>query len=63
MGAREIIEGLECLMTKQKPCAGCTFNPRPGMMWPYGCGKGERDIVKAAQERLSARSEKTETEE
>ena len=49
---QETIEGLECLVTNQHRCAGCPFNPRPGMEWVYGCGKGQKDIVDAAKERL-----------
>jgi len=47
-----IIEGLECLTTKQHKCEGCPFNPVPGRAWPYGCGKGQTVMVKAAKEWL-----------
>ena len=49
MEIRQIIEGLECLVTKQHKCEGCPFNPHPGMDWPYGCGRGQGDAVKAAK--------------
>jgi hypothetical protein len=48
----EIVRGLECFRTKQKPCDGCPFNPLGGMEWPYGCGRGEAEIAEAAQEAL-----------
>ena len=47
-----IIEGLECLTTKQHKCEGCPFNPVPGRTWPYGCGKGQGVMVKAAKAHL-----------
>jgi len=47
-----IIEGLECLTTKQHKCVGCSFNPIPGRAWPYGCGKGQGVMVKAAKAHL-----------
>ena len=49
---REIIAAMACFTTKQKPCESCAFNPRPGVKWAYGCGRGERDIVIAAREVL-----------
>ena len=49
MELEKIIEGLECLTTKQHKCAGCPFNPHPGMDWPYGCGRGQVVAVRAAQ--------------
>lgn len=52
MEVRQIIEGLECLVTKQHKCEGCPFNPHPGMDWPYGCGKGQAVMVKAARKAL-----------
>ena len=52
MEVRQIIEGLECLVTKQHKCEGCPFNPHPGMDWPYGCGRGQGDAVRAAKEAL-----------
>lgn len=51
---RRIIDGLGCFTTKQHPCGDCAFNPKPGMSWPYGCDKGQRDIVDAACRALSA---------
>ena len=50
----EIIEGLNCFKTCQHKCLDCPFNPRPGMLWPYGCIKGQIDIATEAQERLRA---------
>jgi len=41
----QIFQGLDCLVSKQHHCAGCPFNPHPGMEWPYGCIKGQTDIV------------------
>lgn len=49
---RKIIEGLSCFLTNQHPCAACKWNPNPGMAWPYGCVKGQREIIEAARERL-----------
>ncbi|MBQ3326523.1 MAG: hypothetical protein IJG86_01895 [Clostridia bacterium] len=48
----EISEGLGCLTTHKHPCAGCPFNPYPGRDWPYGCIKGQADIVDEARELL-----------
>jgi len=45
----EVIEWLGCLVTKQHKCKGCPYNPRPGMTWPYGCIKGQADIVEEAR--------------
>ena len=49
---QQIIDRLTCLTTKQHHCEGCPFNPHPGMMWVYGCIKGQGDIVEAAREAL-----------
>ena len=49
---QEVIDAIGCFETKQKPCAGCPFNPVPGTQWAYGCQKGERDIVEAARSAL-----------
>jgi len=43
---------LKCFQTKQKPCRGCDYNPRPGTLWPYGCGRGEYDIAEDAKRLL-----------
>jgi len=51
---RRIIDGLGCFTTRQHPCRECAFNPAPGMSWPYGCDKGQRDIVDAARRALTA---------
>lgn len=50
--AEEVIAALECFVTKQRPCKGCAFNPVPGMIWAYGCKRGEREIVTAVRELL-----------
>lgn len=42
----EILVALDCLPAKQHKCAECPFNPHPGMEWPYGCTKGQHDIVR-----------------
>ena len=52
MEIQQIIEGLECLVTKQHRCGACPFNPHPGMDWPYGCGKGQGDVARAARKAL-----------
>lgn len=52
MELEKIIEALECLTTKQHKCVGCPFNPHPGMDWPYGCGRGQAEVVREAKERL-----------
>ena len=49
---QKIIDGLNCFTTNQHPCVVCPFNPHPGMKWPYGCIRGQSDIVKEAQEAL-----------
>ena len=46
----QIFQGLDCLVSKQHHCAGCPFNPHPGMEWPYGCIKGQTDIVEEVKE-------------
>lgn len=55
MELQQIIEGLNCFKTNQHPCATCPWNPNPGMAWPYGCIKGQSDIIEAAQEQLRKR--------
>ena len=52
MELQQIIEGLNCFKTNQHPCATCPWNPHPGMAWPYGCIKGQSDVIEAAQELL-----------
>lgn len=54
MELEKIIEGLECLTTKQHKCEGCPFNPVPGRAWPYGCGKGQANVVQAAKNVIRA---------
>ena len=49
---QQVIDGLECFKTNQHRCKDCQWNPHPGMPWPYGCIKGQRDIIDAAQEAL-----------
>ena len=49
---QDIIDGLNCLVTKQHRCLECPFNPHPGMDWPYGCVRGQQDAVKAAKDVL-----------
>ncbi len=49
---QQIIEALDCFTTKQHKCDGCPFNPHPGREWPYGCVRGQNEIVAAAQEAL-----------
>lgn len=46
--AEQVIEALPCLASTQRNCIGCGYNPRPGMKWPYGCIKGQSDIVEDA---------------
>lgn len=41
----EVIGGLNCLATNQHKCLECPYNPSPGMKWPYGCIKGQADVV------------------
>lgn len=52
MTIQEVIDGLDCLTTKQTNCIGCPVNPHPGMKWPYGCMKGQMDIVEEAKKLL-----------
>lgn len=56
---QRLIDGLECFKTKNHPCRGCWFNPHPGMDWPYGCIRGQYDIVEAAQAALRSYLEAT----
>jgi len=53
---QQIIEGLNCFKSHQHKCAECPWNPRPGMLYPYGCIKGQIDIAEAAQELLREKS-------
>ena len=48
----EIIEGLDCFTTHQHKCLSCPANPHHGMSWPYGCIKGQADIVGEAKKLL-----------
>lgn len=57
---QQIVDALNCFTTFHHKCQGCPFNPHPGMMWPYGCIKGQGDIVKAAQDALRRLQEVTE---
>lgn len=57
MELQQIIEGLNCFKTNQHPCAACPWNPHPGMAWPYGCIKGQIDVIEAAQEQLIKETE------
>ena len=57
---QQIIDGLGCLTTHQHTgCLSCPFNPHPGMVWVYGCIKGQSDIVDAAREALRKYQEVT----
>lgn len=49
---QQIIDGLNCFTTHQHKCLECPFNPHPGLDWPYGCIKGQGDIVEAARKAL-----------
>ena len=48
----EILKGLDCLADVQHKCQECPFNPHPGMDWPYGCIKGQSEIVREAKETI-----------
>lgn len=48
-----VIDKLDCLTTNQHFCEECTYNPHPGMNWPYGCIAGQRKIVADAREILA----------
>lgn len=53
MTTENIEEWLSCLVSNQHTkCPSCPFNPVPGVLWIYGCGKGQEDLVKAVRERL-----------
>lgn len=56
---QQIIDALGCFTTNQHQCLGCPFNPHPGLKWPYGCSKGQRDIVEAARKALRKYQEVT----
>ena len=56
---QQIIDGLGCFITHQHKCLDCPFNPHPGMIWVYGCIKGQGDIVDAAREALRKYQEVT----
>jgi len=51
-GVQQIIDWLDCMTTHQHKCLSCPFNPHPGIMWPYGCIRGQNDILDAAREIL-----------
>ena len=53
----EVITWLGCLMTKQHKCAGCPYNPHPGMDWVYGCMAGQGKIVEDARKLLTHQAE------
>lgn len=53
----EVIAWLGCLMTKQHKCAGCPYNPHPGMDWVYGCMAGQGKIVEDARKLLTHQAE------
>lgn len=44
----EVVDGLHCLVSVHHNCIGCKYNPHPGLKWPYGCIKGQNDIVEDA---------------
>ena len=52
MNSQQIIDALDCFKTKQPKCGECPFNPRPGRVWPYGCIRGQGEVIAAAQEAL-----------
>lgn len=43
-----VIAALPCLASVLHDCLNCSYNPHPGMPWPYGCHKGQGDIVQEA---------------
>lgn len=49
---QKVLEALPCLASVQHDCLKCSYNPHPGMPWPYGCIKGQGDIVQDAAELL-----------
>lgn len=51
---QKVLEALPCLASVQHDCLKCSYNPHPGMPWPYGCIKGQGDIVQDAAELLKA---------
>ena len=48
----EIVKWLGCLSTNQHKCAGCPYNPHPGMDWVYGCMAGQGRLVDDAKTTL-----------
>lgn len=50
---QQIIDGLGCFITHQHKCTGCSYNPRPGMMWPYGCIAGQHRLIEDAKAELA----------
>lgn len=63
MDLQMIIDAVGCFETKQKPCEHCAFNPAPGTHWPYGCHKGERDIIEAVRGTLRILQEVVEVDQ
>lgn len=51
---QQIVDGLNCFTTKQHKCIGCPFHPGADKSrdFPYGCIRGQNEIVRAAQEAL-----------
>ena len=47
-----LIKSLDCLTTKVHHCEGCIFNPHKGMEWPYGCDRGQIEMVRLVQTML-----------
>lgn len=48
---QQIVDGLNCFTTKQHKCIGCPFHPGADKSrdFPYGCIRGQNEIVRAAQ--------------
>lgn len=51
---QQILDGLKCFTNNQHHCLECPFNPHPGMLWPYGCNKGQSDIIDEAEALIQA---------
>lgn len=48
----DVITAVPCLALNIHPCSKCAYNPKPDRTWPYGCVKGQTDLVKDILELL-----------
>ena len=42
----DIITVLPCLALNKHNCGGCPYNPKLDRNWPYGCVRGQEQLVR-----------------